>query len=57
MRISIVTLDRAMTLRQFNERYPSSVPLDELAMVNQAEPYTAFGEGELVKRIVGGANE
>lgn len=54
MRISVVELDRAMTLRQFNERYPSSVPMEELALVNQAEPYTAFAEGELVKRIVGG---
>jgi predicted Zn-dependent protease len=57
MRISIVTMDRSMTLRQFNERYPSTVPLEELAMVNQAEPYTAYAEGDLVKRIVGGVNQ
>ena len=56
MRISIVTMDRSMTLRQFNERYPSSVDLEELAMVNQAEPYTAYSEGDLVKRIIGGIN-
>ena len=56
MRISIVTMDRSMTLRQFNERYPSSVDLEELAMVNQAEPYTAYAEGDLVKRIIGGIN-
>jgi predicted Zn-dependent protease len=54
MRISIISADRSMTLRQFNERYPSSVPLEELAMVNQAEPYTAYATGDLVKRIVGG---
>jgi predicted Zn-dependent protease len=56
-RISIVTMDRAMTLRQFNERYPSSVPLEELALINQGEAYTAFAEGDLVKRIVGGLNQ
>jgi predicted Zn-dependent protease len=57
MRISVIAADRSMTLRQFNERYPSSVPLEELAMINQAEPYTAFAEGDLVKRIVGGLNQ
>ena len=55
-RISMVTLDRSMTLRQFNERYPSSVPIETVALINQAEEYTAFMEGDLVKRVVGGAN-
>ena len=54
MRISIIEMDRAMTLRQFNDRYPSVIPVEELAMVNQAEPYTAFAEGDFVKRVVGG---
>jgi predicted Zn-dependent protease len=56
MRISIIAVERSMTLRQFNELYPSSVPLEELAMINQAEPYTAYAEGDLVKRVVGGVN-
>jgi predicted Zn-dependent protease len=56
MRLSMVTLDRSMTLRQFNERYPSVVPIEEVALINQAEDYTAFNEGDLVKRVVGGAN-
>jgi len=56
MRLSIVRLDRSMTLRQFNERYPSVVPIEEVALINQAEAYTAFNEGDLVKRVIGGAN-
>lgn len=56
MRISVIAADRSMTLRQFNERYPSTVPIEEVAMVNQAEPYTAFAEGDLIKRIVGGVS-
>ncbi len=56
MRISVIAVERSMTLRQFNELYPSSVPLEELAMINQAEPYTAYAEGDLVKRVVGGVN-
>ncbi len=56
MRISIVELERAMTLRQFNEQYPSAVPIETLAMINQAEPYTAYNEGSLLKRVVGGMN-
>jgi predicted Zn-dependent protease len=54
MRLDIVRLDRSMTLRQFNERYPSVVSIDTVATINQAEQYTAFHEGDLVKRVVGG---
>ena len=56
MRLSVVTLDRSMTLRQFNERYPSTVPIETVALLNQAEPFTAFHEGDLVKRVVGGVS-
>jgi predicted Zn-dependent protease len=53
-RIDVVALKQAMTLSQFNETYPSSVPLQTLALVNQAPSPTArLDAGALVKRIVG----
>jgi predicted Zn-dependent protease len=53
-RLEIVKLDRGMTLREFDRKYPSTVPLDAVALINDASPDTALGRGDLVKRIVGG---
>jgi predicted Zn-dependent protease len=53
-RVAIVRLDRAMTLDEFSRAYQSSVPIRELAIVNQvAEPSSRLDAGTLVKRIVG----
>ena len=54
MRVDVVTLDRAMTLREFERRYPSTVDLDELALINHGDPDTRFPAGSKLKRIVGG---
>ncbi len=54
LRIVIVELDRAMTLQQFEQRYPSQVDLDALARVNQVEPTVQLAAGQLVKRVIGG---
>ena len=53
MRLSIVQLDRAMTLEEFNRRYPSSVSLETLAILNQVEVSTRMATGTLVKRVTG----
>ena len=52
-KLSIVNLPRAMSLRQFAERYPSTVPLETLAIINET---TADGSLEAgpAKRVVGG---
>ncbi len=34
-RLEIVRLPRSMTLTQFNRSYPSTIPLNELALINQ----------------------
>ncbi|HYU34903.1 MAG TPA: M48 family metalloprotease [Thermoanaerobaculia bacterium] len=52
-RLDIVTLPNAMTLQEFASRYPSSVDLQTLAIINQAEPGTRFPAGTEVKRVVG----
>jgi predicted Zn-dependent protease len=54
LRLEIVRLPRAMTLREFSESYPSQVPLESLALLNQANIDAALPRGALVKRVVGG---
>jgi predicted Zn-dependent protease len=53
-RIEVVRLDRAMTLEQFAERYPSSVPIATLELINGVESGATIPAGESVKRVVGG---
>jgi predicted Zn-dependent protease len=55
-RIRIIRLPSAMTLAQFEARYPSAIPLAELAILNQvAGPETVMPAGWLVKRVVAGS--
>ena len=53
-RIDLVELPRDMTLREFQGKYPSSIDLNKLAIVNQVQPDTRLSRGDLVKRVVGG---
>jgi predicted Zn-dependent protease len=51
-RLRIQRLPEAMTLAQFHQRYPSAVPIEELAILNQVEaPGTLIPAGTLLKRI------
>lgn len=54
LRLAIVRLDRAMTLTEFERRYPSEVPLETLALLNRVQPDERLPQGQLVKRVVGG---
>lgn len=54
LKIQIVRADRAMTLAQFNQRYPSQVDLATVARINQLETGASLATGQLVKRVVGG---
>jgi predicted Zn-dependent protease len=54
LRLSIVTLDAAMTLQRFHQRYPSQVPVDDVARLNGVEAGATLPRGTLVKRVVGG---
>ena len=52
-RVDIVRITERMTLSEFSRRYTSTIPLAELAVINQAaHPDTAFEAGTLLKRIV-----
>ncbi len=52
-RLSLVSLERDMTLEQFLRRYPAPVPAAMLALINQLAPGGRFVAGSLAKRIVG----
>jgi predicted Zn-dependent protease len=54
-RVELVKLNRSMTLDQFNAQYPSSIPLEQLAIINEVEdPGTTLQAGRTIKRVVGG---
>jgi predicted Zn-dependent protease len=53
-RVDVVSLPSAMTLSEFAQRYPSTVDLNTLAIINQADANTRFAAGDEVKRVVGG---
>ena len=54
-KIELVKLTREMTLEQFNSQYPSTIPIDQLAIINELESGTSvIPVGRTVKRVVGG---
>lgn len=54
LRLSIVRLDRAMTIEQFHQRYPSQAPVETIALINGVQANTTLATGARVKRVVGG---
>jgi hypothetical protein len=53
-RVDVISLASAMTLDEFARRYPSTVDMETLAIINQADSNTRFPAGAEVKRVVGG---
>ena len=54
-KVNVVTLQQSMTLAEFNQRNPSTIPLAELAIVNQVEdPNKPIPAGTPVKQVTGG---
>ena len=53
MTVQVVKLPQEMTLEEFARRYPSSVSVQELALVNNVDPGTRFQAGQEVKQVVG----
>jgi predicted Zn-dependent protease len=55
-RITIVRTPEAMTLAQFNQRYPSRIPVEELALINQiAVPTATIPASFRMKRVIAGS--
>jgi predicted Zn-dependent protease len=53
-RIKLVQVSESMTLEEFHRRYPSTVSLEKVALLNHMEVTDRVGAGRKVKRIVGG---
>jgi predicted Zn-dependent protease len=54
-KVELIKLNQAMTLEQFNSQYPSTIPLEELAIINEVEdPSAVLPAGQMIKRVVGG---
>ncbi len=52
MRLRLETVPKAMTLEQFNSQYPSSVSIEEIALINGLQKGTTLQAGQTVKRVV-----
>lgn len=52
-RVKIVTVPRAMTIQQFATQFPSSVPVETLALINGVENGGRLAAGQKAKQIVG----
>lgn len=52
-RIRITRTPRAMTLGEFSTEFPSSVSIEELAMLNGLTSTSTLAAGRLLKRVVG----
>jgi predicted Zn-dependent protease len=53
-RVSLVTIDGTMTIDDFQKRFPSTIPLDQLALINGVEKGDMLDAGRKVKRVIGG---
>jgi predicted Zn-dependent protease len=52
-RIDIVEVSSSMTAETFNQRYPSTVELDDVLMLNGWSAGQSLQAGQLAKRVVG----
>jgi predicted Zn-dependent protease len=55
MRLRLTRAPSTMTLEQFNTQYPSSVSLDEVALINGIAKTDQLRSGQAVKRVVAGS--
>ena len=53
-KLQIVTLPESMTAETFVQRYPSSIPAQQVYIINGVEANTTLPRGTLVKRVTGG---
>lgn len=54
-RLELVRLPRDMTLAQFNAQYPSTIPIEQLAIINEVEGAASeMPAGRTIKRVTGG---
>jgi predicted Zn-dependent protease len=52
--IEIVRVPERMTFSQFADRYPSTIEIEQLALINGVETDSMIDQGTFLKRVVGG---
>lgn len=53
-KVELIRVPREMTVQQFNAAYPSSIPIEQLAVINELTDGATLKAGTLAKRVVGG---
>ena len=53
-RLELVRVPRQMTIEEFNRQYPSTVPVEQVAIINGVNPGGVISAGTTAKRVVGG---
>jgi predicted Zn-dependent protease len=53
-RIELVTLPSAMTVEEFVGRYPSTIPAEQVALINGVPTGSTLEAGRIAKRVVEG---
>jgi predicted Zn-dependent protease len=54
-KVELVKVPRQMTLAEFNSQFPSTIPVEQVAVMNGLDPKTGtFTAGQSAKRVVGG---
>ena len=53
-RLQLVTLSEAMTGSQFVQRYPSTVPAEQVYVINGIDAGSTLQRGDVLKRVMGG---
>ena len=53
-KVQLVTLAEPMTGLVFTQRFPSSIPAEQVYIINGIEATTSMPRGAIMKRVVGG---
>jgi predicted Zn-dependent protease len=53
-RVALVRVSRRMTVAEFNRQYPSTVAVEQVAVINGVDPGGSLEAGTMAKRVVGG---
>ncbi|MGE5091821.1 MAG: M48 family metalloprotease [Bacillota bacterium] len=53
-KVELVRVPSAMTVQEFNSRYPSSIPIAQVAIINEAGADGRLTAGQMAKRVTGG---
>ncbi len=54
-KVQIVTLPSQMTGQEFVQRYPSTIPVEQVYIINGIDASTSVPRGTLMKRVTGGS--